>query len=171
MLAYLNHPDMAGQRGLPGRFPTHAPLTVAHVEQVLEGFAEKEDALHLAIVLNGIDTVTGHAGFFNGWDAHSPYLGVTVGPSHDPQIVYTEAYKLLLDYAFTTTVAHSISSSCAEFMTDCITSLKATGFSQAGRRRRAGVHEGAFYDELAFDILRTEWAAHHEKEAATEEAT
>ena len=83
--------------------------------------------------------------------------GSYLGPPHRDQGYGTEAKHLLLEYAFDRIQLHLIWSVVWERNPRSATALIKQGYRPAGRCRWRGTHQGAYHDELLFDVLREEW--------------
>lgn len=69
----------------------------------------------------------------------------------------TEAYKLLLDYAFNERAFHRIGAHVLEDNVASIALHKKCGFSQEGIFRKATFKNGKWQNQLFFSILEEEW--------------
>jgi RimJ/RimL family protein N-acetyltransferase len=155
--AYLNHPDLAGRRCIPWRFPNDAPLSTGQVEAIVERWAGAENALRLIVTRRGSEEPIGHAESDWGWDPHSPSVSVLIAPDHQRQGYGSEALRLLLDYLFDHTPAHSVGCWIADWNHPALRFIEAQGFQEGGCMRRAGIRGGAYFDVILADILRPEW--------------
>jgi RimJ/RimL family protein N-acetyltransferase len=164
--AYLNYSDLTGRRYLPWRFPSEVPLSKSQVEEVLKHWAEAEKAFHLAITLQSDGTLIGHANCDWGWDAHCPEIDLVIAPAYQFQGYGSETLKLLLDYLFGYTPAHSVGSGMAGWNQEAFQFALKHGFTHSGSLRRAGMIAGQFYDWLGVDILRPEWQDRAQKGGA-----
>jgi len=71
----------------------------------------------------------------------------------------TEAKHLLLEYAFETLSFHMVRSQAWAFNTPSCMALRKQGYRDAGRINWTGIKDGAFADDLMFDLLAQEWRA------------
>jgi RimJ/RimL family protein N-acetyltransferase len=69
------------------------------------------------------------------------------------------ALAMAVGFLFEETPAHVVSAWMPSWNEPALAFSRAVGFTEAGRRPRGGVHGGAFYSEVAFDLLRAEWAS------------
>lgn len=160
--AYLNRPQLMGRRYLPDEFPSDAPLSTAQVEKLLQRWTNAERGqTTLAVTHPETKALVGHAILGAGWDAHSGWVAVTIHPAHWRKGYGGAALHLLLAYLFKQTVAHAAATGVAEWNEEGLGFIRAHGFKAAGRMRRVDVHQGAYCDELMFDMLRPEWQALH----------
>ena len=155
--AFLNHPDLTGNRYLPWRFPNETPMSSKQVEKILEKWEEEEKAVHLAVILRDSQELIGHAFVDWGWDPHCPNLAIVIAPDHQRRGYGSEVLDLLLDHLFESTPAHNVSGWIAEWNQAAREFVQKHGFKESGRWRRDGLRKGAFYDGLLVDILRPEW--------------
>jgi RimJ/RimL family protein N-acetyltransferase len=77
----------------------------------------------------------------------------------------TEAKHLLLEYAFETLDLHMVRSQAWAFNTPSCTALRKQGYRDAGRINWTGIKDGAFADDLLFDLLASEWRSARTGEA------
>jgi RimJ/RimL family protein N-acetyltransferase len=159
LLALLNHPELAGRRGLPWGFNEELPLTAGQVEKVLDKWGGDEDSLHLAIAIRDSQELIGHAELERGWDPHAPSLWLLIAPAHQRQGYGSEALRLLLDYYFNYTPAHNVSVWAADWNQPAQAFARKHGFQECGLWRRDGLRGGAYVDSVGFEILRPEWKA------------
>lgn len=154
---YLNDPAMLGLRQIEG--DGMVPLGEARVMAIVDEWAAKEDGLALAIIPTGGDEVVGHALCDWGWDAMNPWLGLAVAPQHRRRGYGTAASTLVLSWVFDHTIAHTVQAWTPAWNDPGIAFLGALGFSRAGGVRHAWLRDGVWHDDLAFDLLRSEWEA------------
>jgi RimJ/RimL family protein N-acetyltransferase len=64
---------------------------------------------------------------------------------------------MMLRFAFENTPAHVTSCWIADWNKGALHFVTGHGFQQAGRMRRAGIHQGKYYDVIVADLLRSEW--------------
>jgi RimJ/RimL family protein N-acetyltransferase len=157
LMAYLNHPDLAGRRYIPWDLPDVAPLSQKQVQEIIEKWAKTEKALRLAIVHEESQGVVGHAECDWGWDPHSPSISVVIAPDHQRQGYGSESVRLLLLYLFEHTPAHVVTCWIADWNRSGLQCAARHGFLAAGQMRRAGIRQGRYYDEVVADLLRSEW--------------
>jgi RimJ/RimL family protein N-acetyltransferase len=154
---YLNHPDLAGRRYLPDGVSDLAPLSMRQVEGVIERWQKEDKSWTLAIVDAASGAVLGHTRADWEWDPHCPWVSVAVAPSHQRRGIGSAALAMALRFLFEETPAHVVSGWMSSWNEPAIAFAAKNGFSKAVRRPRAGVHAGAYYSEVAFDLLRREW--------------
>jgi RimJ/RimL family protein N-acetyltransferase len=162
LLALLNHPELAGRRGLPWGFNEELPLTASQVEKVLDKWGGDDESLHLAVVLRASQELIGHAELERGWDPHAPALWLLIAPAHQRQGYGSEVLRLLLDYYFNNTPAHNVSLWAADWNQPALAFARKHGLRECGLWRRDGLRGGAYVDSLGFEILRPEWQARKE---------
>jgi RimJ/RimL family protein N-acetyltransferase len=154
---YLNDPAVLGLRQIEG--DGLAPIGEAKVAAVVEEWAATKSGLALAICPAGDDGVVGHALCDWGWDAMNPWIGIVVAPEHRRRGYGTAAAALVVSWVFGHTVAHAIQAWTPAWNDPGIAFSSALGFSPAGRVRNAWLRDGMWHDDLAFDLLRSEWEA------------
>jgi RimJ/RimL family protein N-acetyltransferase len=154
---YLNHPELAGRRYLPGEFSDLLPLSHQQVQEIYHKWAEGKEEITLAVELRQSQQVIGHANLEVGWDPHSPNIALVIAPLHQRQGYGTATLDLLLRYLFEHTPAHVVTAWVADWNTDGRQFLQKNGFPEAGRMRRAGIWQGRYFDLVIHDQLRDEW--------------
>jgi RimJ/RimL family protein N-acetyltransferase len=157
--AYLNDPAIAGRRYLPDGFSDLAPLSMRQVEGVVEQWQKETESWTLAVLDVASGELVGHARADWEWDPQCPSACVAIAPARQRCGLGSAALALAVAFLFEETPAHVVSAWMASWNEPALAFARATGFSEAGRRPRGGVHGGAFYNEVAFDLLRTEWAS------------
>jgi RimJ/RimL family protein N-acetyltransferase len=149
---YVNDPSLYGNRQID-RDP-QGPLPPSRIEKLVAE-ANSEHSLGLAVEVLG--RVTGHITAAWWWDAMTPEIGVVISPGEQRKGYGTEATTLVLDHLFATTVAEAVHAWVPDFSSSGAAFAKTLGFQPAGRMRRTGLRDGAWFDTLAFDLLRAEW--------------
>ncbi len=157
--AYLNDPALAGRRYLPEGFSDLAPLSMRQVEGVIEQWQKETESWTLAVLENASGELVGHARADWEWDPHCPSACVVIAPAQQRRDFGSAALALAVAFLFEQTPAHVVSAWMASWNEPALTFARANGFTEAGRRPRGGMHGGAFYSEVAFDLLRTDWAS------------
>jgi RimJ/RimL family protein N-acetyltransferase len=99
----------------------------------------------------------GHASCDWDWDPLCPSVAVVIAPSDQRQGYGSETLNLMLGYLFGHTPANNANAWMADWNRDALGFAKKHGFQESGRSRREGLWEGAFYDEIVMDLLRSEW--------------
>jgi len=159
--AYLNHPDLSGRRFIPWAFPDIAPLSQRQVEGIVQRWAEADRSLPLAVIRPDAGQLIGHAECDWHWDPHQPSVQVVIAPDYQRQGHGSEVLELLMRHLLDYTPAHNVSCWIADWNKPALTFCQRHGFRVAGRMRRAGIHQGRYFDLVINDILRTEWKAAH----------
>lgn len=121
--------------------------------------AENSGDYQFAIVLQGQDRLIGNCGIKEiDWKRRCGEVGLFIGSEADRGKGYgKEVLRLLLGYCFETLNLHNVELHVFSFNARAIAAYKSVGFREAGRRREAYFLHGAWYDELAMDILQQEW--------------
>lgn len=87
-------------------------------------------------------------------------FGIAIGESDSRRRGFgTEATRLTLDYAFNALGLHSAMLWVYAYNPAAIRCYTKVGFREIGRRRPARWHNGRFWEEIAMDILATEFAS------------
>lgn len=156
--AYLNDPALAGRRYLPDGFSDLAPLSMKQVEDVIEQWQKESESWTLAVLENASGELVGHARADWEWDPHCPSACVVIAPARQRRGIGSAALAVAVGFLFEETPAHVVSAWMSSWNEPALAFAKANGFTEAGRRPRGGLHGGTFYSEVAFDLLRAEWA-------------
>ncbi|MCX6092247.1 MAG: GNAT family protein [Candidatus Bipolaricaulota bacterium] len=157
--AYLNDPALTGRRYLPDGFPDAVPLSIHQAEGVIAHWQKETESWTLAIVAAASGELLGHARTDWEWDPHCPSACAVVAPAHQRRGVGSAALAIALAFLFQETPAHVVSCWTASWNDPALSFMRRSGFHEAGRRPRGGVHAGVFYSDVAFDLLRPEWSA------------
>lgn len=92
------------------------------------------------------------------WPHRRTTLGIMIG---EPEVrgrgYGTEAMRLLVDYSFTAVGMHSVMLWVYEFNPAARRCYEKVGFREIGRRRESRWFNGRFWDEIAMDIVATEF--------------
>jgi RimJ/RimL family protein N-acetyltransferase len=108
-------------------------------------------------VLGESGELIGHAEMEWGWDPHCPGVSIVIAPGLQRKGYGSQVMQLLLRYLFESMPAHSLSCWVAEWNTEARAFLKFHGFQESARMRRAGIRQGAYFDMVVTDLLRSEW--------------
>jgi RimJ/RimL family protein N-acetyltransferase len=162
LFAHLNDPALEGRRYLPDGFPDLAPLSARHVEGILEHWQKESESWTLAAVDTSSGALLGHVRADWEWDPHCPSACVVIAPPQQRRGIGSAVLAVALAFLFEETPAHVVSGWMSSWNEPAIAFARRNGFSEAGRRPRGGVHAGAFYSEVAFDLLRAEWLMRNE---------
>jgi RimJ/RimL family protein N-acetyltransferase len=160
--AYINDPELAGRRYLPQEFPNDLPLSSHQAEGVLQRWGQVDQEAHLAIVLRSDNSLIGHAEYEWDWDPHCLFITVVIAPVRQKQGYGSEALDLLLRHLFENTPAYNITGWMADWNNGARQFASKHGFKESGCSRREGLRQGAYYDEIVVDILRSEWQSRQE---------
>ncbi len=153
----VNHAGLAGRRFLPRGFSADLPLSIRDGERLIEKWLGADEEVNLAIDSIASDRLVGYVNFGWGWDDHCPWGAVVIDPSEWRRGLGSEALDSMLGHVFGTTVAHTISCWLPEWNKEGLGFAKKHGFRAMGRIRRAGLRDGAWYDTIPVDLLRSEW--------------
>ena len=155
--AYLNHPMLGGRRYIPRGFPGEVPLSTSQVEAIIDKWGKEKREAHLGIELSDRGELIGHVEFEWSWDPMAPWLSVVVARPYQRHGYGTQAAQLVIEYLFKNTPAHSISGWMAAWNQAGRSFSKKLGFMESGRPRREGFREGAYFDGILVDMLRSEY--------------
>lgn len=159
----LNHPDLTGKRYIPDEFPGEIPLSTKQVAAILEKWGGAEREAHLAIILSESQELIGHAEMEWNWDPRAPWVSVVISRDFQRRGYGSKVLQIMLRYLFSSTQAHNISGWMADWNQAALLFAEEHGFQDAGRSRREGIREGAFYDGIIVDLLRPEWKSAQEE--------
>jgi RimJ/RimL family protein N-acetyltransferase len=155
--AILNHPDLFGTRYIPWEFPEDLPLSSGQVEAILKRWSEGDKQVHLAVQRRESQELIGYAELEWEWDPHCPFLAVVISPLQRRLGYGSGVLRLLLGYLFGCTPAHNVTGWIPEWNQAGLKFARYNGFQECGRSRREGLRDGAYFDAILVDILRSEW--------------
>lgn len=120
--------------------------------------AEQTDRLDLAIIDRGTGRCVGEA-VLNDWqeDNQSCNFRILIGRDGRDRGLGTEATRLLLEHAFTTTDLYRIELEVYDFNPRARHVYENVGFRVEGRRRAAFICDGRRIDAITMAVLRPEW--------------
>jgi RimJ/RimL family protein N-acetyltransferase len=72
-------------------------------------------------------------------------------------VIGSEVVRHLVAYLFENTPAHNVSGWVSSWNEAGLAFAKAEGFSESGRIPRFGIRDGAYYEAVIVDLLKTEW--------------
>ncbi len=154
---YLRHYALIGRRYLPWGFSDYTPLSGQQVTSIVSRWTDAEKRLSLAVEHVETGQIIGHAEGEWDWDPHTPSVAVVIGPSWQRQGYGSAALSLMLGYLFDYTPAHVVTCWLADWNVEGRAFARAHGFQESGLMRRAGQHDGRFFDLVVMDQLRREW--------------
>jgi RimJ/RimL family protein N-acetyltransferase len=157
--SYLNHPKLEGRRYIPRGFPGEVPLSAGQAEAIIKKWEEESREAHLGIEQSNSRELIGHVEFEWSWDPMAPWMSVVIARPFQQQGYGTQAARLIMQYLFENTPAHSISGWMADWNQAGRAFAKKLGFKESGRSRREGFRQGAYFDGILVDILRSEYQA------------
>lgn len=155
--AYLNHPKLGGRRYIPRGFPGDVPLSMNQVEAIIKKWGDEKREAHLGIELTGRQELIGHAEFEWSWDPMAPWMSIVIARPFQRQGYGTQVAQLIMGYLFESTPAHSISGWMADWNQAGRAFSRKLGFKESGKPRREGFREGAYFDGVLVDMLRSEY--------------
>ncbi|MGD9676027.1 MAG: GNAT family N-acetyltransferase [Candidatus Bipolaricaulia bacterium] len=157
--AYLNDAGLIGCRYLPGPVQDIAPVSRAQATAAIEAWGKTQAGFTLGIEAKALGRLIGHASCDWSWDPHCPSLAVVIAPSQQRAGLGSEVARLLLEVLFCETPAHTVLGWLTSWNATALAFAAAQGFSECGRIPRAGLRDGAYYDDVVVDLLRREWLA------------
>jgi len=121
---------------------------------------EQTDRLDLAVV-DRIDGVCVGEVVLNDWRPHDQTINLRIllGASGRGRGLGSEAVRLMVDHAFTSSDVHRIELEVYAFNARAMHVYERVGFVVEGRRRDALVFDGERIDALIMAILRPDWLA------------
>jgi RimJ/RimL family protein N-acetyltransferase len=155
--AYLNHPKLGGRRYIPGGFPGEIPLSTNQVEAIIKIWGEGKREAHLAIELTEKNEIIGHAEFEWSWDPIAPWMSIVIARPYQRRGYGTQVAQLVMGYLFENTPTNNVSGWMADWNQAGRSFSRKLGFKESGRPRREGFREGAYFDGILVDILRSEY--------------
>jgi RimJ/RimL family protein N-acetyltransferase len=155
-LKWFNDPEII-QYLVPYR-----PMTRMAEEEWLENLNNREDSIHLSILIpneNGSETLIGNCGIHKiDWKNRVAEVGIVIGEKEYQNKGYgTEAMEILLDYAFNTVNLNRIELYTYTFNERALKSYKKVGFIEEGRKREFFYSKGKYHDSILMGILAKEW--------------
>jgi RimJ/RimL family protein N-acetyltransferase len=121
--------------------------------------ADQDDRLDLAIVDRATDGCVGEV-VLNDFDAGNQACGfrILVGPEGRGRGLGSEATRLVLDHAFSTTDLHRVELEVYAFNPRALHVYERVGFVVEGTRRDALRYDDERVDAIGMAVLRHEWA-------------
>ena len=154
---YINHPKLGGRRYIPDGFPEEVPLSTAQVEEIIKKWGEEKREAHLGIELTDRQELIGHVEFEWYWDPMAPWLAIVIARPFQRRGYGLQVAQLIMSFLFENTPANSISGWIADWNNTGRSFAHKLGFKESGRPRREGFREGAYFDGILVDILRSEY--------------
>ena len=96
------------------------------------------------------------------WPSQVGVIRMAIGPSEQKKGYGSEAFSLLLRFAFDELNLHRLAAILPEYNVEGNQFLKKFGFSEEVRQREAIFCDGRRWDMLHFGLLRSEWEGRHE---------
>lgn len=140
----------------------YRPMTRMAEEEWIEKIKDREDTIHLSIIVpseDGSDKLIGNCGLHKiHWKNRSAEIGIVIGEKEYQNKGYgTEAIELLLEYGFNTVNLNRIELTVYEYNKRAIKTYKKLGFIEEGRKRQFMWSKGAYHDGIIMSILADEW--------------
>jgi RimJ/RimL family protein N-acetyltransferase len=86
-------------------------------------------------------------------------LGIFLGREFVGRGYGTDAVRVIVSYGFREIGLHRIQLNVYAFNIRAVSAYRSAGFVEEGRRRKAVLHDGEWYDEVLMSILDDEWLA------------
>jgi RimJ/RimL family protein N-acetyltransferase len=96
------------------------------------------------------------------WPSQVGAIRMAIGPSEQNKGYGSEAFSLLLRFAFDELNLHRLTAILPDYNLQGIKFVKKFGFSEEVRRREVLFRDGRRWDLLNFGLLRSEWSVNHE---------
>lgn len=154
--SFLAHPDLVGRRGLDADRPT--TRSVAALTKAVESRLEPE---HGETWVVDSDGVVGLVMADWWWDTLTPWAHVVIDPEHQGNGHGAEAAMLVCDHLFLSTPARLVQCGVPSWDHAGIAFASSLGCVDVGRKRRTGIRDGAYFDQVEFAMLRTTWEEAH----------
>ena len=135
------------------------PMTLEQETGWFEQAATDRDEITFTIFELSTGQPVGNCGL-HGFDMRNrrSELGILIGePDARGKGYGTEAMRLLADFAFTALGLHSLMLWTYEYNLAGQRCYAKVGFQEMGRRRESRWHAGRFWDEIAMDLLASEF--------------
>ena len=136
--------------------PAWAPMTLEQVKEAISKNQKKDRTSIFSIWADNI--FVGIGAWSSNWDTWGPWNHVLIWPEHRRKGYGTATAKILLARSFSDSPAHAIDTGTAEWNTAAMAFIKHLGFKDAGRMRLSGMKDGKYYDDIIFDILKSEYS-------------
>jgi RimJ/RimL family protein N-acetyltransferase len=155
-LKWFNDPEII-QYLVPFR-----PMTRMAEEEWLENIKNREDTIHLSILIpheDGPETLIGNCGLHKiDWKNRVAEVAIVIGEKEYQNKGYgTEAMELLLEYGFNTVNLNRIELLTYVFNERALKSYKKVGFIEEGRKRQFVWKNGKYHDAIMMGILAKDW--------------
>lgn len=96
------------------------------------------------------------------WPSQTGVVRMAIGPTEQNKGYGSDAFKLLLRFAFDELNLHRVTVILPEYNTQGSKFVKKFGFSEEIRRREVLFRDGRRWDSLHFGLLHSEWEGRHE---------
>jgi RimJ/RimL family protein N-acetyltransferase len=140
------------------------PLSPAQIRKQLEHFERDEkESYYYHIRPLGEDRLVGWGRiYWILWPSQIGAVQMAIGPSEQKKGYGSDAFSLLLRFAFDELNLHRLAAILPEYNVDGAQFLKKFCFSEEVRRREVIFRDGRRWDMLHFGLLRSEWEGRHE---------
>jgi RimJ/RimL family protein N-acetyltransferase len=133
----------------------------------MTGIDDRSDALRLAVLLAGTDTLIGDFSLgLRNREHHQGEIGFMFHPDHHGQGYATEAGRTVLELGFGSFGLHRIAGSCDARNVASARLMERLGMRLEGSLRETEFVKGVWCDELIYGILADEWLGGAGRDAA-----
>jgi len=159
---WINNPET--RKFICRQFPTDLESETGWIKNLSIG-GELPKNIVLAIILNAENLLIGNIALHDiDWLNRRAETGMLIGPKEMRSQGYGyEAKELLLKYAFDTLGLHRVVSMVLASNPRSAACLKKNGYIEEGRQRNMYFRDGAWFDELIFGLLATDWRTRQSK--------
>ncbi|HNR63289.1 MAG TPA: GNAT family protein [Thermotogota bacterium] len=162
VLAYRNDPEIM-KFLIPG---IPYPLSVLEEERWIEDQARETERKSFAIILKETGEYIGGCGFNEiNWKARVATIGIFLGQPFWNKGLGTEAFQILIDFAFTELNMNKLKLFVFSFNKRAMRSYEKNGFKVEGVLRQEIFRDGQYHDEIVMGLLVSEWKARRLVEA------
>ena len=162
---WFNHSSVRGKIHLDESINSWLGITEEQMKSVFEKWSKEKDQTHMMVETVNTKTPVGLVMWDCQWDPHCPGINFFIAPDHHHQGYGSETLRLILNYLFDYTPAHSISAWISELDSDRFAFLKKLGFQDQGKMRRVAKVNGRDIGLHVLDLLKREWVAFRKKDS------
>ncbi|WP_350344484.1 GNAT family protein [Proteinivorax tanatarense] len=153
-LAYVNEPET--KKNLNPGIPY--PYTLEDEKNWLEMNSATKDIYSFAIETIEDDKYIGGCGVNSiDWKNSVATIGIFIGKEHRGKGYGTDAFRVLVDFAFNQVNINKLSIRVISFNKRAIACYKKCGFMVEGTLRQEVYRDGKYYDNIAMGLLKEEY--------------
>ena len=135
--------------------PPWAPMTLEQVKEAISKNQKKDRTSVFSIWAD--NSFVGIGAWSSNWDTWGPWNYIFIWPEHRRKGYGAHAARILIDRSFSDSPAHALDTGAPEWNLPAIGFIKSLGFKDAGRMRSSGMKDGKYYDDIIFDMLKSEY--------------